>query len=72
MINRRRISISCNDKRIEEILELKKELGKYDIELQEWLQHIISKDILDIRMEIITLRRMLEEVQHTMIIQNDF
>lgn len=57
------------DKRIEELAELKKELEKHDIELQEWLAYLINKDILDIRMEIITLRKMLEEVHHTVILK---
>lgn len=58
------------DKRINEILELKKDLEKYDIEFGEWAAYHINRDILDIRMELIIIRKMLEEVQHTVMLKN--
>lgn len=57
------------DNKIEGLSELKKELEKHNIELEDWLTYIIHKDLLDIKMELVNLRKMLEQVQHTVLLK---
>lgn len=58
-----------NDKRLNEIVELKQNLEKHDIRLEDWLNYSINDNILNTRLELITIRKMLEEVHHTVILK---
>lgn len=56
------------DKRINEILELKKNLEKHDLTLDQWLFYTINDNILEIRLELVHIRKLVEEMGHTVIL----
>ncbi|MBZ9571042.1 hypothetical protein KQY27_05760 [Methanobrevibacter sp. TMH8] len=59
-----------SDKRINEISELKKKLEEQNITLNEWVVYNMNDNLLNIRIELINIRKMLEEIHHTVLLKD--